>query len=73
MLTGEAREADPVCHLSPHHHVIEAILAEARDAGEPRPYAYRRVRPSPARRGEGQDKQRKDEQRDDQRLDISAE
>ncbi|MBV8449983.1 MAG: pyrroloquinoline quinone biosynthesis protein PqqE [Hyphomicrobiales bacterium] len=59
MLTGEARNADPVCHLSPHHHVVETILAEARDdTHPPQPYAYRRLRPSTAVKRE--------------RLDISA-
>ncbi|MBW0002095.1 MAG: pyrroloquinoline quinone biosynthesis protein PqqE [Hyphomicrobiales bacterium] len=65
MLTGEAREADPVCHLSPHHRIVEEILAEARgEAAEPGAYAYRRMRPLPRSRGErlqGED------------LDISAE
>lgn len=32
-LTGDARNADPVCHLSPHHDRIEETLDEARDAG----------------------------------------
>jgi PqqA peptide cyclase len=46
MLTGEAREADPVCHLSPHHQVVANILAEARaDGQEPPAYAYRSMRP----------------------------
>jgi len=65
MLTGEAREADPVCHLSPHHRIVEEILAEARgEAAKPGAYAYRRMRPLPRSRGErlqGED------------LDISAE
>ncbi|MBV9567456.1 MAG: pyrroloquinoline quinone biosynthesis protein PqqE [Hyphomicrobiales bacterium] len=60
MLTGEARNADPVCHLSPQHHVVEKVLAEARaDTHEPQPYAYRRMRPSQGVKRE--------------RLDISAE
>jgi pyrroloquinoline quinone biosynthesis protein E len=47
MLTGEAREADPVCHLSPHHHVVTKILEEAReDKQECEAYSYRRMRPS---------------------------
>jgi len=38
MLTGDARAADPVCHLSPHHsRVVE--LAASRDEGA---YVYRR-------------------------------
>ena len=51
MLTGEAREADPVCHLSPHHHVVAKILATA-EAEEPKAYAYRRMRPAQAMRRE---------------------
>jgi pyrroloquinoline quinone biosynthesis protein E len=40
MLTGDAREADPVCHLSPHHAQV-AMLADAHtDAA----YVYRRQR-----------------------------
>jgi coenzyme PQQ biosynthesis enzyme PqqE len=39
-LTGDAREADPVCHLSPHHGFV-AKLAEQRDDG---PFIYRRQR-----------------------------
>jgi PqqA peptide cyclase len=74
MLTGEAREADPVCHLSPHHHVVATILAEARgDTGEPRAYAYRRMRPSPTRRRQGHDEQHHDAQHHDEHLDISTE
>jgi pyrroloquinoline quinone biosynthesis protein E len=38
LLTGDARAADPVCHLSPHHaRVVE--LAVAQDGA---PYVYRR-------------------------------
>ena len=41
-LTGDARNADPVCHLSPDHGVIEAVvLAETGDATAP-DYVYRR-------------------------------
>jgi pyrroloquinoline quinone biosynthesis protein E len=39
-LTGDARAADPVCHLSPHHAVVQR-LAEVQ---EERPYVYRRVK-----------------------------
>jgi pyrroloquinoline quinone biosynthesis protein E len=39
-LTGDAREADPVCHLSPHHGFVTK-LAEQRDDG---PFIYRRRR-----------------------------
>lgn len=37
ILAGDARAADPVCHLSPHHAVVEA-LAGVRDD---RAYSYR--------------------------------
>ncbi len=46
-LAGDAREADPVCHLSPHHaKVVEQAALSARGAASnPRPaYAYRRMR-----------------------------
>lgn len=46
-LAGDAREADPVCHLSPHHaEVVEQAALSARGAAtNPRPaYAYRRMR-----------------------------
>ena len=39
-LTGDARAADPVCHLSPHHALM-ADLAEQRDDAA---YIYRRQR-----------------------------
>ena len=32
-LTGDAREADPVCHLSPHHDKIAEIAAQSEDVG----------------------------------------
>jgi pyrroloquinoline quinone biosynthesis protein E len=38
LLTGDARAADPVCHLSPHHALVAGLAAERED----RPYAYRR-------------------------------
>ncbi len=42
-LTGEVRNADPVCHLSPHHHLIEeVVLAETTVAEAPIDYVYRR-------------------------------
>lgn len=31
MLTGDARNADPVCHLSPDHDLIEDAIAEAEE------------------------------------------
>ena len=36
-LTGDARTADPVCHLSPHHHIV----AELADVGGDAPFLYR--------------------------------
>ena len=42
-LTGDARNADPVCHLSPDHRLIEAVLlAETAQPAEPAAYVYRR-------------------------------
>ncbi|HEX4618999.1 MAG TPA: hypothetical protein VH135_04685, partial [Steroidobacteraceae bacterium] len=29
LLTGDAANADPVCELSPHHHLVTAAVAEA--------------------------------------------
>ena len=40
MLTGDARNADPVCDLSPHHHLITEAVAKAQQA---------RVKPSTTR------------------------
>jgi pyrroloquinoline quinone biosynthesis protein E len=37
LLTGDAAAADPVCHLSPHHHVVEQLAAMR----ENQPYRYR--------------------------------
>jgi pyrroloquinoline quinone biosynthesis protein E len=37
LLTGDARAADPVCHLSPHHPIVAELAADRKDA----PYAYR--------------------------------
>ena len=36
-MTGDARAADPVCHLSPHHDDVVALRSRPRDV----PYAYR--------------------------------
>jgi PqqA peptide cyclase len=44
-LTGDAANADPVCALSPHRHLIDAALHEHADTDE---YAYREVPPAPA-------------------------
>ena len=42
MLTGDAREADPVCHLSPHHDKVLKVIADVeRMAEEPITYLYR--------------------------------
>jgi pyrroloquinoline quinone biosynthesis protein E len=38
-LTGDARETDPVCHLSPHHGKVEELAA----AQEDNAYSYRRM------------------------------
>jgi pyrroloquinoline quinone biosynthesis protein E len=37
-LTGDAKATDPVCHLSPNHHVVEELAAIREDI----PYVYRR-------------------------------
>jgi pyrroloquinoline quinone biosynthesis protein E len=51
-LTGDAREADPVCHLSPHHDKVQsvaAIAAQRAGAGGAAAYSYRRMKlPEPA-------------------------
>jgi pyrroloquinoline quinone biosynthesis protein E len=39
LLTGDARAADPVCHLSPHHALVAALA----ETGEDAPYDYRRL------------------------------
>ncbi len=36
-ITGDARAADPVCHLSPHHDEVVALTTGQRDV----PYSYR--------------------------------
>jgi PqqA peptide cyclase len=38
LLTGDARAADPVCHLSPQHALVEHLAAAREDAA----YSYRR-------------------------------
>jgi pyrroloquinoline quinone biosynthesis protein E len=38
-LTGDARATDPVCHLSPHHRVVEQQAAIQEDAA----FVYRRL------------------------------
>ena len=37
LMTGDARAADPVCHLSPHHHLVAPLAADRSEA----PYSYR--------------------------------
>jgi PqqA peptide cyclase len=37
LITGDARAADPVCHLSPHHALVEQLAAVREDAA----YSYR--------------------------------
>ncbi len=37
-ITGDAAATDPVCHLSPHHHLVEQQAAMREDV----PYVYRR-------------------------------
>jgi pyrroloquinoline quinone biosynthesis protein E len=47
MLAGDAREADPVCHLSPRHDLVTRIVEETqRDARAPPVYVYRRMQPA---------------------------
>jgi pyrroloquinoline quinone biosynthesis protein E len=58
MLTGDAANADPICDLSPHHHLITDVVAKAQDPEKPRtvhPIVFRDDRNSrklsePARR-----------------------
>ena len=38
LITGNAREADPVCHLSPSHTLVEQLAAASEDTA----YSYRR-------------------------------
>ncbi|MEE9575330.1 MAG: pyrroloquinoline quinone biosynthesis protein PqqE [Gammaproteobacteria bacterium] len=43
LLTGDAGNTDPVCEKSPHHHIMEAALAEAnRQEIRQRPLVFRR-------------------------------
>jgi pyrroloquinoline quinone biosynthesis protein E len=42
LLTGDAEAADPVCTLSPHHHVIEEAILEAQNPkGMAQPIVFR--------------------------------
>lgn len=40
-LTGDASATDPVCHLSPHHYLVEAQVANWKDEA----FIYRTLRP----------------------------
>ncbi|MDX3095042.1 pyrroloquinoline quinone biosynthesis protein PqqE [Streptomyces sp. ME19-03-3] len=60
LLTGDAARTDPVCHLSPDHHLVaralEAAAADARGGGPPlvpRPHQARPRRPDRVPRGTG--------------------
>jgi len=48
-LTGDASRTDPVCSLSPDHHLVEAALVEAERGGDDRSLGPTRV-PAPAYR-----------------------
>jgi PqqA peptide cyclase len=42
LLTGDAANADPVCDLSPHHHLVtEAVARAGRSRAEERPLVFR--------------------------------
>ncbi|HUZ90664.1 MAG TPA: pyrroloquinoline quinone biosynthesis protein PqqE [Methylocella sp.] len=43
-LTGSAREADPVCHLAPHHDKIAKIAAQSEGAVGVPIYSFRRMK-----------------------------
>ena len=43
-LTGSAREADPVCHLAPHHDKIAKIAAQSEGAVGAPIYSFRRMK-----------------------------
>lgn len=48
LLTGDARNTDPICELSPDHHLIETAIAraqgEAADPNEAQPLTFRNTR-----------------------------
>ena len=44
LLTGDADNADPVCELSPHHHLVTEAVARAEKAAEQPPRAGARAR-----------------------------
>ena len=35
MLTGDATNADPVCDLSPHHHLVTEVVDKAQKPATP--------------------------------------
>jgi PqqA peptide cyclase len=42
LLTGDAANADPVCDLSPHHHLVAEVVARAQGPrGEEKPLVFR--------------------------------
>lgn len=41
LITGDAANADPVCELSPHHHLVIAAVAEAERAAAAAPLIFR--------------------------------
>jgi pyrroloquinoline quinone biosynthesis protein E len=47
LMTGDAANADPVCDLSPHHHLVTEAVAEAERPAEARPAEARRVEEKP--------------------------
>jgi PqqA peptide cyclase len=54
MLAGDARQADPVCHLSPHHAEVARAIAQADGAvNEPITYRYRTMAAAGGLRHEG--------------------
>jgi pyrroloquinoline quinone biosynthesis protein E len=47
LLTGDAANADPVCDLSPHHHLVTQAVAAADRQGVPeKPLVFRSDRNS---------------------------
>jgi len=58
MLTGEAENADPVCDLSPHHHVVTEAVERAREpVVETKPITFRDDRNSRRIAGEAAPKE----------------
>ena len=48
-LTGDARNADPVCRLSPQRGLIDAAVADPARDGEAPAYRYRYIELTPVR------------------------